>query len=332
MKIVKRYNYCIFGGGGFYEYAYADLKQYENVRYYQDPSEAINSRWGDFLCRLTFSPKLNKFVKYPFKKTTFRYLANVSFKDTNTPIVFVLFRSYFRWVNSGFVEYLKQRYPSCKTVLYYQDLVKVNGYINLEYAKKHIDLILSYDQGDCEKYGFVYHPTPYSLVNIKDSDKYPVSDVFFCGKAKSRFGKVKSIYQKLQEQGLKCCFVVTGVTEEEREELPGMIYSEGISYLDNIRFEQNTKCILEIMQDDASGFTPRVWESIAYDKHLLTNNASLEYSEFFNSNYMHQLAEIGDVLSWINEPVSYGIEEKKQMSPTHFLEKIAANLDGHKQE
>ena len=86
------------------------------------------------------------------------------------------------------------------------------------------------------------------------------------------------------------------------------------------------------MQDDASGFTPRVWESIAYDKHLLTNNASLEYSEFFNSNYMHQLAEIGDVLSWINEPVSYGIEEKKQMSPTHFLEKIAANLDGHKQE
>lgn len=327
---MAKYNYCIYGGGGFYEYAYAELKQYENVRYYQDPAEVIRNRLGNFICRLTFSPKINKILKYPFRKITFRNLAKVVFDEDNVPVCFILFSRYYKWINSGFIEYLKYKFPSCKTVLYYQDLVKVNGHIDLEYAKRHIDLLLSYDQGDCEQYGFVYHPTPYSLSNIKSSDSYPVSDVFFCGKAKNRFGIVKTIFHRFLQIGLKCCFVVTGVPEDEREEMPGMIYSEGISYFDNICYELNTKCILEIMQDDASGFTPRVWESIAYDKHLLTNNTALRNSVFFNERYMHLLADLEKIKDWINIPVGYSKDVKLQMSPIHVLEKIETSLDAKK--
>lgn len=322
---MKAYNYVIFGSGKFFDVAYNELRFYENVVYLSNTSDIIKSSFSKLLYRITFSPHVNKYVSYPFKRATFHALSNVKFENGRR-LCFIFFANQHELINNGFIGYLKKRYPSCKVVFYFQDLVKINTKIDVEDLKKQFDLVLSYDKGDCERFGLIYHPTPYSRIEIKSSDKYPKCDVFFCGKAKTRLGTLIQAYKELVNQGQSCLFIITGVPEEEQITLPGIVYNSGITYKENISYEQNARCLLEIMQDDATGFTPRLWEAIMFDKHLLTNNKTVMQSEFYVKEYCHSLDELDNVSSWINKEVKYSHKQKQALSPAHFLEKIETIL------
>ena len=73
------------------------------------------------------------------------------------------------------------------------------------------------------------------------------------------------------------------------------------------------------MQEGADGFTPRVWESIIYDKHLLTNNGSLSHSEYYNSDYMHDVND-SEIVQALKRQVAYDTNQKNKLSPIHLLE------------
>ena len=76
------------------------------------------------------------------------------------------------------------------------------------------------------------------------------------------------------------------------------------------------------MQVNADGYTPRLWESIIYDKHLLTNNYALQGSSFYKEKSMHQLSDIENILSWINTPVNHTEDFKSSLSPINLLKYI----------
>ena len=143
-------------------------------------------------------------------------------------------------------------------------------------------------------------------------------DVYFCGFAKTRYPIINNLYKKLTSQGLKCDFHLMNYPDNE-DKVAGIHYNEApFSYEKNIQHVLNSRCILEIMQENADGFTPRVWESIIYDRHLLTNNRSLFNSEFFNEKNMH-FVESNDIMSWINESAESSFKEKNRLSPIHLL-------------
>lgn len=311
------YNFVIAGGDGFYNAAYYDLQNMPNVKYHPNFLSGVKSKLIRFLIRLNFNLRLNKYIKTPFNSIVNKYIYPYNFKDNN-PICYIFFECHFSVINTSYISYLRSKHPSARFVLYMQDIVASLPYYNVEHYRKQFDLILSYDNGDCQKYGFLYYSTPFSKIDIQGVANIEDIDVFFCGAAKTRYNIILDAYRRFTSHGLKCKFYITGVPEEFRIQGDGIYYDQPISYLDNLRYVAASKCILEVMQENADGFTPRLWEAIMYDKHLITNNTCIKHSLYWNQDGIHFLNECENY-SFINEEISYPYHIKESKSPIKLL-------------
>ena len=96
-----------------------------------------------------------------------------------------------------------------------------------------------------------------------------------------------------------------------------------MSYVENLQHVVKTKVVLEMMQNNAVGASLRVWESIMYEKHLLTNNVGIKRLDVYNPNYMH-LIETGklNIREWVNKDVFYDGDVKDSIKPYRLLEFI----------
>ena len=323
-----KYNYVICGSiVSYFDLMYRDLKELENVRYFSSFWEGSNNRISYYLKRATFSEKINKFIKLPFSRYTFPRIYPFHFND-DKPICFVFFETSAYMINTSYMEYLSLRYPNSKKVLYMQDLVSKNPFLNLERAKKVMDLIISYDKGDCERYNFLYSPTPMSKFSISENDT-PFSDVYFCGliKSQKRYDNIMSVYNLCKSKGLKCLFYLVGVPVELQKNTDGIIYNKKLSYIENLKHVDHTKCILEVMQEDADGYTLRLWESFLLQKHLLTNNKCLKISKYKELKNIHYTDfDLNSILDWIYNPVEIEKEIINSISPISLLKTIDNEL------
>lgn len=319
-----KYNYVICGSLGYYEIGYRDIMSLECVNYYESYNDGVKNRLIRLAIRLNFSKKVNRIIASPFSSFVYPYIYKPHFKNIK-PLCYIFFGHVEYIYQTSFLKYLRKTYPGIKIVLYMQDLISRNSLLNFDSCRETFDLILSYDQGDCKKYGLYFHPTPMSLVKVPDNNKLEKYDVYFCGYAKSRYPIINRLYKILTAKGLKCDFYLMNYPDNEHK-INGVHYNEPLfSYEQNIQHVLNSRCVLEVMQDNADGFTPRVWESIMYDRHLLTNNTLIGHSEFYNSRNMHFIKK-DDVLSWINTDANYSESEKTKLSPVHLLQFIDSLL------
>ena len=291
-----------------------------NVNYHSLYTDSIRSKWLKRLVRLTFSKKVNQYVSTPFSSITYPRIYKPSFKD-DRPLCFLFFGSVQYVYKTSYLAYLRAKYPDVKIVLYMQDLISRNHELNFQQCRDSFDLILSYDQGDAQQFGLHFHPTPMSPVDIECDPDLGPCDVFFCGYAKTRYPLIHEVYKRYTALGLKCDFHIMQFPQDEAK-VDGIHYDNQIfTYRQNIQHVLNAKAILEIMQEGADGFTPRVWESIIYDKHLLTNNLSLHHSEFFDPRFMHDIND-PDIARLVNNPIAYDQISKNRLSPIHLLKFI----------
>lgn len=319
------YNYVIFGAGDYYKVGYHDLTRCPNVLYLEHYMQTIHNPLVRLLTRLTFSHKVNRILHYPFRRFTFKRVLTLPFTD-NKPLCFLYFGNVY-WstaflVNSPYFSYLKQTYPDAKFGMYIQDVVARNPHLDIPHIKEQFDFVLSYDKGDCAKYGLTYHPTPYSTFPVVQDNAIPESDVYFCGRGKDRYPLIHAIYEQCTAKGLKCDFHITDMPADAPR-VQGIHYRP-LSYIENLRHIVRTKCILEIMQSEADGFTPRVWESLFYAKHLLTNNPTFAHSPYYRPSFSHLVpADTETIGEWINRPVAPVSEAmQEELSPKRLIAHI----------
>lgn len=316
-----KYNYIIAGGQGFYKIAYSDIKDLPNVVYFCNYIDGVKPRLKQWLVRINFNLKINQFIKVPLKKIVYPWLFPYSFKEKR-PLCFIFFGVQFAVINTDYIEYLRKRYPDAKFVLYMQDIIASLPYYDIESYKKRFDLILSYDKGDCKRYNLEYFSTPFSKIDIARLPKVNEDiDVFFCGAGKNRYPEIFDAYRQFIRQGLKCKFFLVGVPYDKRIEGDGLIYDKRISYEENLAYVAKSKCILEIMQEDADGYTPRLWEAILFDKHLITNNTDIKESPYIQFDGIHILDECKS-FAFLNDKIAYPMRIKEEKSPVNLLLKI----------
>ena len=266
---------------------------------------------------------INRYIKYPFSCLTNRIIFPIDF-ERSYPICFIFFDQYYG-MSEKYIKFLKGRFKNSSFVLYAQDKVRFIKGFNIEKAKHLFDLIYSYDHHDCEQYGLIYYPTPYSKYEVPSNTKLPETDVFFCGKAKTRYDVILKTYEVLKSKGLSCDFYLTSVPDE-CPRLEGIHYNKGLDYVTYLQHLTHSHCVLEVMQEGADGFTPRLWESIMYDKHLLTNNESV-FSSHYNNMFIHELnSSLCSNFGFIRTPASYDIDIKKSLSPLLYLKDIESRL------
>lgn len=288
--VFMKYNYIVFGTTeDYYRLGYMDLNNGESDTHYFDYPRITRfpSKLLSFIRKVHMSPRVNGIVKLPGKSVWNRLLYKDQFCN-GKPTCFIFFSSgpFTEHLQSGFQKYLKNHYPGSKFVVFYQDLVEARSRTNsIEYYKETFDELLSFDFGDCQKYGMHYHPLVFS--DIRKIDLRPVkkSDVYFCGAAKNRIDKILEAYDYFSSCGYDCDFII--ITDKEEDigkckKRKGIRTCKALSYYDNLAHVASTKYLLEIMQKGGTGFTIRICEAIAFNKKLISNNAYLKRAAFYN--------------------------------------------------
>ncbi len=335
---MNQYNFVILGSKNeIFKTSFKDVVEQENV-VYLDGDISCKGALYKFLYRLHFSKAINKLISIPFKKIWNAGSVTFSF-DNPKPICFVLFTN---WVQNntqtGIVPFLRKKYPGCKIVWFAQDILCTicNTYtrkrIDVDSLKKDFDLVVSYDMGDASKYGLEYHPTVLSKIQISLNSKYE-SDLFFIGKSKNRLDLLIELSKGLKKYGIKCNFMVLGIPPEEQKEPEFINYiDKPLTYHENLNYAANAKCLLELMQPGAVGYTFRTSEALLYNKKLITNNQPIENAPFFNADNIIVLDDLSN--EFFERTAKKILDEKtvqykniEVISPQHLLNFIEEKMN-----
>lgn len=268
----------------------------------------------------------NRYWHLPFESIWYPHIFKNTFND-NKPICFVC----LRYPPIDYLRYLKRTYPGCKIVKLSRDVIKIQTREYDVYSKAKIfDLWMSFDEGDCKKYGFPYFDEFESKIDIPVTGDYPIADVFFAGKAKDRFGRLLKIYDQLESKGVKCKFFILGAKEEEKVKRDGIEYATApITYAEMLRLSVNSKCILEISQEDAVGYTSRFLEAVLFNKLLITDNAYIKKSKFYNPHYIQIINPDSDIdVSFFESHNQVDYHYNNEFSPINRLLLIDKLLEG----
>lgn len=332
------YNYVIFNyydnphrkmEDGYYAICLNDLKHLKNVQIVSFPLDSKNKILR-FFYRLHHSYRLNKIVKLPFKKIWYPlYFDKKYFKD-DKPICFVAIGPY---ITVDYIKYLKKKYKDAKFVKIHRDLVKIYQKGSPEWTdenlRKYYDLWMSYDKNEAKEKHMIHFDEFESKLDLEcknSNDKQP--DLFFAGVAKNRLDLIMDVYDRFASLGKTCDFYLVGVEPGRQVKKPGIVYSNSfLSYKEILQRSLNAKCILEINQQKAIGYTARFLEAVIYNKKLITNNQSIKESKFYNPRFIKCFTEVREIdEAFILDDGYIDYNYNNEFSPINVLNQIEKEL------
>lgn len=319
-----KYNYVIFAGD--YDYnriLFNDIMDREDIKY----NDGVGGPYSPVRLahRIHTSPKVNRMLfDLPGKEKWYGRYWTGAFSD-DKPVCMVFHASYLltRFRFNDYLTYLKARYPDVRMVLFYEDLVgSFDRSIWPDAVRDKFDLMLSYDIEEARKYGLRYYPTVASKISVPYNPAIRPSDVYLLAFAKDRFHKYLSIYEYLTGNGISCDFNILGVPESERRDNGIRYLDRPVPYLENLQHVSATKCILDIRQQNSTGFTLRLWEAILYDRKLISDNAFLARSEFYDERFISLVTDGKPDISFIRSAPDFTDTDKGRVSPVRFFEHL----------
>lgn len=321
------YNFVVFwSNSDFYRVSISDILKDEDVKVYFTSYDNISSLCR-FFYKIHYSKKINKLVNLPFKKIWNKVYFKNNF-DNNKPICFIFTIKYISLKTGNYFNYLRKHYKNCKLIIYLRDTVnsynKTYQNFDVEYLKKTFDLVLTYNKSDANIYNITYYPYIASKIEIRENFDIPESDIFFVGAAKDRLKKIHEAYNFFTAKGLKCMFFINGVEKSKQIKQDGLIYNQKLEYKMVLKYIKRSKCILEITQTDAQGFTFRTTEALMYNKALITDTQVITETKFYNPNYVYFFKGIDEIdVNMLKKNMSkVDFNYKNEYSPQVFLKII----------
>ena len=226
---------------------------------------------------LAFSNKENKWSEHLF---------NDDFPVKN-PSCFVFYESFYRDLkNLKFFQHLRDNYPDCKLVLWIINPIhvcqKVRGMFVDDADTKEIlstfDCIFTYNQVDAMDYGLTYFEGPYSVLPY-EQPKEEV-DIFFVGLAKNRLEKILRAYESFKAAGFICDFHIADIPNPISTNFDDLHFNRYLSYAEVLEHVLHSRAVLDIAQRGTYGLTMRYFESLAYNKNFITDNAFYRQDRF----------------------------------------------------
>ena len=303
----------------------------QDLTKYPDDIEVVSSplyylpKFIRILYGLHISERTNKFFKLPFKSIWYP-LYFKSKKQINKPFCFVFLSK----LDVGFMGFLKKKYPNSKTVVLLRDIFSTKpDFMQVFHEHSELfDLWMSFDQQESLNYSMLHFDEFESKIHVPKSNNYPLSDVFFAGQAKDRLPRLLKAYEILTKAGLKCSYYLTGVPDKDRVELPGVVYSDRfMQYSEMLYHTVNARCVLEINQEKAVGYTSRFLEAVMFNKLLITDNESVKESVFYNPDYIQIIDDVNNIDPlFVNRIEQIDFDYKDEFSPVHLVKKIDKEL------
>ena len=294
--------------------------------------------WGDLLNQKKISVAFRPFGHYPL------YIQRLyhSYKDCHFPLKYLypffcknpfpkknLCILLIRFPSLEYLRWLRKKYKNAKIVLFLRDLYETKHPL-IDYYKeeKLIDVWVTYDENEAEKYNMFFHPEVESKIDLTGVDTTIHQTVFFAGYAKDRLPLLLETYDKLTSAGFSCKFYIVSDGHDKKDERPGIVYpSSKITYKQILITSIQSDCILEICQEGAVGNTARFLEAVMYNKKLLTNNSTLIKDAFYKKDFIQVFNTADEIdLDFFNSKTKVDYGYKDEFSPLHLLEFIDSIL------
>lgn len=259
---------------------------------------------------------LNKRHELPFKSFwTHKYTADV---PVGTEYI-LMAESFHLSYSRAFLLGLKNKFPKTHLCFVFSNPAVDYNVSKVKSLCGLYDAIITFAKEDAQKYGFSYCdvlpmklPAPTSSMEVRH-------DIFFVGKNKGRLDKIYEIYDKLHSLGLKCLFYIVGVPEEQQRHDAGLIYNTPITYEQVLTYVQQSRCVLEILQEDCHYVSIKTLEALHYHKKLLTTNVFASESPLYDEHVIriaHTMDDIDKefIINEVSEEVydSIGLVESYQ--------------------
>lgn len=309
---------------GYYTICTKDLQFTEGIEVVSAPVYHLS-----FPIRLVYgihnSERINKVLDLPLKRLWYPYYFKS--KRGRKPFCFVILN---RGISIDYLRWLKKYYLDCKIVLLHRDKKEVCLRVNpLLSDNPLLDLEMTIDKGESLQYGYPWFCEFESKANVPIYNDYPESDVFFAGRDKGRLKTLIQAYDVLTNAGLKVFFYLTGVNNHERIPKPGIVYGDkNMTYFEMLEHTINTRCVLEINQNNFDGYTSRFLESVIYGKRLITNNQTIKKTPFYKTGYIQVVENIKDIdPSFIDKQEDFvDYHYNGEFSPLRMIERVEEEL------
>lgn len=138
----------------------------------------------------------------------------------------------------------------------------------------------SYDKRDCKSYNMKFNTTYYFSTITLPKQKI-LNDIMFVGMDKGRVDKLLELEGIFKSQGIKSHFHITNPTSTNIKKYD---YKNSISYSEVLHLIAESRCILDLVQENQNGLTQRPMESIFLRKKLITNDITVKDYDFYNFN------------------------------------------------
>ncbi len=297
-----------------------------------DVNVPCSNKLLDLLRMVHTSQTIRKHIDLPFQDIWFSMSRIKTFADEVSNFIFV--SESLAFINMDVLKKIRRTYPKSRFVVVVFDSMHADVR-NLVLGRKLIlefpwDLALSFNQEDCEEFGFKNLELMYfSIPEIfKTGEQFDLKkDISYIGGAQpndTRVPKIREIYRYLRGNNVDCNFVITNWPDQK----DGIRYEKDyIPYEEFVRIENEGNCILEVVKDGQNFNTARYFEAILLNKKLLTNNPGLKFLPFYDERYMRSFETIYDIdPEWVKkiEPVDY--HYNNEFSPIHIPELIEKYL------
>ena len=239
--------------------------------------------------------RINKHVNMPFKKLWYKHYFDESNLSPTDKVCFVFWESLNITYSKDYLLYLHRKYPHSKFVYFFSNPINDYNYEKYNYVDFLFDIALLTSPEDIKRKNFYYSYMDFLLFPDLLPDTTYESDIFFVGANKGRLTLLLDIYKNLNAQGLKCRFFITGVKEEEKKYEEDIIYNQYMQYEEVLKYVRNTKCVLEIIQQNGNYPSYRILESIKYNKKLLTTNEKISEHSLYNSRAMRAFSSASEI-------------------------------------
>ncbi|HCB2207168.1 TPA: lipopolysaccharide biosynthesis protein [Citrobacter farmeri] len=161
---------------------------------------------------------------------------------------------------------------------------------------------------------------PHLLEEEKKNEK---KVCYFLGKDKNRLKTLVTLARKLTSYDVVLDFNV--VRDNTTDECSDYLIHRPLSYKENLKRSLACDIIVDITQENQSGWTLRILEALYFNKKIITNNQSILNSEIYSKERFfilntNEWGEFDDFINAPNTPVSHDI--LYNYSPEHMLESI----------
>ncbi|MDZ4180231.1 MAG: hypothetical protein U1E29_13530 [Coriobacteriia bacterium] len=314
-------DHCVVLGLDVADYitcAYHDLTLRDDVAI----AWGVKGRLARTLKKLSTSFKVNAVLRVPLQSIWARYEISQCRPGRGDRHIFVCFESP-EGLNPAYLQYVRRAYPRSALCLILLNPLDENVSERLNRVESLYDVIITCNEADATRRGWLYHPDCYSRVP-SEIGAVAQSDVCFIGTAKDRVATAHAVYTRIRETGLACDFWIVG-KEQEYPESDGFRYlSRMLPYSEYLARIGATKCILEIVARDAHYCTLRTMEAVTYEKKLLTTNRMIVEEPFFQAENIQVFRNAEDIdVGFIQLPYS-PLAAGDLFSPAHLLEFISS--------